>query len=561
MHPPPYNVLSRLKGIETFLASFEIYSCGWETYNVLSRLKGIETRRFVLRTLLRWRFLTMSFPVWRELKPNGVLRTLPRQRLQCPFPFEGNWNAFSADTPLIRVITYNVLSRLKGIETKRCSHRRFRRFWPYNVLSRLKGIETLRSIGGCRLYVLTICLQCPFPFEGNWNGAAAARWSPVAVQHLTMSFPVWRELKLEGGGPLRRCCSNPQKTYNVLSRLKGIETFPPKSDFQAIRLSYNVLSRLKGIETPRHWWPQAFSHFLTMSFPVWRELKQDDATAQAQTVAQLTMSFPVWRELKHFSSSCGSGLRSSVLQCPFPFEGNWNHRPRPCSPSSSLCSYNVLSRLKGIETISNIFFKQDCDRKTYNVLSRLKGIETNPNRRNERSAELTMSFPVWRELKHLKAGDPLRYLFNLFLQCPFPFEGNWNGSRPILLIYLLDFPNLQCPFPFEGNWNFKQVEEVTQFIFLLQCPFPFEGNWNKMLYATVPTAATAILTMSFPVWRELKLPSYTYVPSGSYLLTMSFPVWRELKPSWFAGFFVVDSPLTMSFPVWRELKRNSSTAE
>ena len=56
-----YNVLSRLKGIETSGDLPAGRHVDYHAYNVLSRLKGIETRRVVLETGLN--FLTMSFPV------------------------------------------------------------------------------------------------------------------------------------------------------------------------------------------------------------------------------------------------------------------------------------------------------------------------------------------------------------------------------------------------------------------------------------------------------------------------------------------------------------------
>ena len=59
----------------------------------------------------------MSFPVWRELKPILTVWPVPFRRLQCPFPFEGNWNFNRIGFDDQRRIAYNVLSRLKGIET------------------------------------------------------------------------------------------------------------------------------------------------------------------------------------------------------------------------------------------------------------------------------------------------------------------------------------------------------------------------------------------------------------------------------------------------------------
>ena len=189
--------------------------------------------------------------------------------LQCPFPFEGNWN-FPPQWYhhwCHRSVPYNVLSRLKGIETLRqtaaqhhllsltMSFPVWRELKPkprpkcqqglvplasYNVLSRLKGIET--NVNATSPQTRTVNLQCPFPFEGNWNPLA-----PIGCDHLglTMSFPVWRELKRNLSN---LACSAGFLTYNVLSRLKGIETLQCRP-LRCVGDTYNVLSRLKGIET------------------------------------------------------------------------------------------------------------------------------------------------------------------------------------------------------------------------------------------------------------------------------------------------------------------------
>ena len=65
-----------------------------EAYNVLSRLKGMETSRIMTTTTV---FCII---------------------LQCPFPFEGNGNIKCIEHAFLnRVAPYNVLSRLKGMET------------------------------------------------------------------------------------------------------------------------------------------------------------------------------------------------------------------------------------------------------------------------------------------------------------------------------------------------------------------------------------------------------------------------------------------------------------
>ena len=237
--------------------------------------------------------------------------------LQCPFPFEGNWNKIIAK------------------------------------------VEKVKRV---------IDLQCPFPFEGNWN--AIHDLGHESIDCLTMSFPVWRELKLSG---------------SILS------------------------SSIHPLQCP---------------FPFEGNWNIDRPLPRTCEWKWLTMSFPVWRELKLAHTLFSSRYLCTLLQCPFPFEGNWN----TCYHHHILnldSSYNVLSRLKGIETqITRIvcvlrflltmsfpvwrelkpppiarFLPRS--RWAYNVLSRLKGIETFETSRASvaASASLTMSFPVWRELK------------------------------------------------------------------------------------------------------------------------------------------------------------------
>ena len=537
-HPAQtYNVLSRLKGIETLVFAQEVG--GPCSYNVLSRLKGIETRTNIL---FQCRLDLIPYNVLSRLKGIETLKPGPETQVATP---------------------YNVLSRLKGIETQVP--------WltpgsliSYNVLSRLKGIETFLATKVGFVMILTMSfpvwresklfhslnhdilrvLQCPFPFEGNWNSIRSTHtlkswltmsfpvWRELKLRFvrvpqrslliqrltmsfpvwrelkhlpdfrydeglvLTMSFPVWRELKLCRSVGLSRGC---MMSYNVLSRLKGIETQPWHLQLR-FSVSYNVLSRLKGIETSLSSWRELhWKLYLTMSFPVWRELKPTvevhlivlfhylqcpfpfegnwNSVGSAPSITSLNLQCPfpfegnwntLWfriiislndlqcpfpfegnwnREIIYYQ-----GCVCHALQCPFPFEGNWNTLPRHSGYSCHL-TYNVLSRLKGIETILPLHLQSFCGDMPYNVLSRLKGIETlsvvGSRMPFQWHPRLTMSFPVWRELKLLcEQPQPFRYC----LQCPFPFEGNWNkyDAQPALVSAAF---GLQCPFPFEGNWN------------------------------------------------------------------------------------------------------------
>ena len=201
--------------------------------NVLSRLKGIETQYHTIFHVVNVG-LAMSFPVWRELKLNLFTLLISfTNGLQCPFPFEGNWNT-STSTTNSNIFSCNVLSRLKGIET------------------------------------LMVRIRCN------------------KTTQLAMSFPVWRELKLTSDAPL----GFRMKSCNVLSRLKGIETF------------------LEGINTTKE--------ELAMSFPVWRELKPSTLKPRGGLSRVLAMSFPVWRELKHYMHSKVSSVFHFLLAMSFP---------------------------------------------------------------------------------------------------------------------------------------------------------------------------------------------------------------------------------------------------
>ena len=194
-----------------------------------------------------------------------------------------------------------------------------------------------------------------------------------------MSFPVWRELKLSQNDSRICWCS---KSYNVLSRLKGIET------------------------------------------PTW------GASSGAGPI-DLQCPFPFegnWNVANRVMSS----RQSVILQCPFPFEGNWNKRSRSTKVVRASVAYNVLSRLKGIETA----FLRACAHLLPSLL-------------------LTMSFPVWRELK-----PSSQICSNTFASLTMSFPV-WRELKPW------------------GHWIWRSVHK---------------------------------LTMSFPVWRELKLNFFNLPP-------------------------------------------------
>ena len=135
------------------------------------------------------------------------------------------------------------------------------------------------------------------------------------------------------------------------------------------------------------------------------------------------MCFPVWRELKH----CIEAITIS----------QW-------------ASCNVLSRLKGIETLS--VFCMSHIGLSCNVLSRLKGIETISK------LSIALLSPTCNVLSRLKGIE----------------------TNPSVSISTKSSASLRCAFPFEGNRNF-------------------------MLSLCIYNGLGRSLAMCFPVWRELKL--------------------------------------------------------
>ena len=139
---------------------------------------------------------------------------------------------------------------------------------------------------------------------------------------------------------------------------------------------------------------------------------------------------------------------------------------------------------------------------------------------------LTMSFPVWRELKQGSIHHNREWLCSMSLQCPFPFEGNWNCSYCIRYCDSL-IGLLQCPFPFEGNWNITCRFYRTFIRHIdLQCPFPFEGNWNRCL----PTFFFSItLDTTYNVLSRLKGIETWSMDSWNASLFLTYNVLSRLK--------------------------------
>ena len=164
-HFLPLDMVSRLKGIETNFSTSN-FACAL-TLDMVSRLKGIETfhpqhKRSHASLHFGYGFpfegnwnkkhspsceqggeLWIWFPVWRELKQRDVHQAYHRLRFGYGFPFEGNWNDHTAlmnaqnrrplwiwfpvwrelkrywgQCEVFNVVPLDMLSRLKGIETK-----------------------------------------------------------------------------------------------------------------------------------------------------------------------------------------------------------------------------------------------------------------------------------------------------------------------------------------------------------------------------------------------------------------------------------------------------------
>ena len=241
-------------------------------------------------------------------------------------------------------------------------------------------------------------------------------FSPQPPWSLWIWFPVWRELKRY----FRRIFVAHTFTLDMVSRLKGIETFSLSVATNTTEIPLDMVSRLKGIETGtpypvrhQHWsfgygfpfegnWNntgnprRVFGTLLWIWFPVWRELKQI-LLWKLHNRKLLWIWFPVWRELKHRHYSITPPKACRDFGYGFPFEGNWN----TMSPRWKLwdvIALDMVSRLKGIETAGFWVFVE-MRLQPLDMVSRLKGIETWSHALPWHLQSLWIWFPVWRELK------------------------------------------------------------------------------------------------------------------------------------------------------------------
>ena len=262
--------LSRLKGIETRVRHPGMWDAmlserafpfegNWNAFSIVSTVVPLII------------FVRKGFPVWRELKLQGICVSDTQKWIKSEraFPFEGNWNSFcsfGASTictfvrkgfPVWRELKRRCrlqlrkrvwtgpkgLSRLKGIETQPLRRPMYRPLSRPKGLSRLKGMETLFQCDECCLFAFVS--ERAFPFEGNWNASSRVfpnsqdwserafpfegNWNGCATISLSAPVASWSERAFPFEGNWNRLFQVPKQYHpnlspKGLSRLKGMET-------------------------------------------------------------------------------------------------------------------------------------------------------------------------------------------------------------------------------------------------------------------------------------------------------------------------------------------------
>ena len=134
------------------------------------------------------------------------------------------------------------------------------------MLSRLKGMETLTWRDRIALHCLKTLWIC-FPVWREWKQFIALV-NGVFAKFFGYAFP------FEGNGNTSVWCfRTTDVSLDMLSRLKGIETFRAASLRATILFTLDMLSRLKGIETFSASSVRGFWLSLWICFPVWRKWK------------------------------------------------------------------------------------------------------------------------------------------------------------------------------------------------------------------------------------------------------------------------------------------------
>ena len=213
--------------------------------------------------------------------------------------------------------------------------------------SRLKGIETLYPISTCWF---SLTFGYAFPFEGNWNTSTMycppfpssfsldmpSRLKGIETRcrrcyradnvWLWICFPVWRELK-----PLCGISVPPDHRRNF-----GY-AFPFEGNWNSSRAFMTAKATLFGYAFPfeGNW------NATTSAKPLIIDWKKSD----------FGYAFPFegnWNSVLN-PATCVRGSYS--FGYAFPFEGNWNSSPSRPFISFLLYPLDMLSRLKGIETL------------------------------------------------------------------------------------------------------------------------------------------------------------------------------------------------------------------
>ena len=311
------------------------------------------------------------------------------------------------------------------------------------MLSRLKGIETGNTCcvlsGGClRLW---IC----FPVWRELKRYGLTNCF-LETHPLWICFPVWRELKLDSGV---KCFINVH-TLDMLSRLKGIETWRNRESFL--------------IEV-----------VLWICFPVWRELKLCFEFMVKNRGTNFGYAFPFegnW-------NVAPLGDRQEVAQTfgyAFPFEGNWNSRS-PIFGWSPFWYFGYAFPFEGNWNLLSVMRPYQHYQQSLDMLSRLKGIETLwCSHLNPHCIHFGYAFPFEGNWNDFSITDSFHAGLHVF-GYGFPFEGNWNLIHSAPGETLIS--SFGYAFPFEGNWNNSHIDRVRSgFPRNFGYGFPFEGNWN-----------------------------------------------------------------------------------
>ena len=436
-------------------------------------------------------------------------------------------------------IALDMVSRLKGIETHE-SPQSTHRLNSLYMVSRLKGIET--RVPSCQMPSVGLCIWFPvwrelklfwkfiffhflsndfvygFPFEGNWNHLGGflhrscwyfvygfpfeGNWNLILrpsleiLSPLCICFPVWRELKLL----LRHRERGRGNPLDMVSRLKGIETYDPQFrgkpliDFvYAFPFEGNWNCKLINMA------PYPNPTFV-YGFPFegnWNWITLLGTSEKNETTLDMLSRLKGIETIWWIDESSTS---PSPFGYGFPFEGNWNEKNPSVCPHSYLLYFGYGFPFEG----------------NWNSLG--------ANHFMHHTAILCICFPVWRELKlkpnklylkwlpslymvsRLKGIETLAGLFVFGTSCAFgygfPFEGNWNAQRfppgsafrsPLDMLSRLKGIETKRLSPLHWNSQYDPLDMVSR----------LKGIETLERYSI--STVFLPLWIWFPVWRELKL--------------------------------------------------------